>query len=238
MTIVVSGNASFIDAVNRLLRISQIIRGDDDDITTFSDTQHAANISLAQIAIQDEIGEIVAERLIPYEKASGTVTLASGTRTYALASDFIRFYGSNPSFYDATDNNRIYEYAGGEDILRDVDFSYKTNTGAPNWWYWSDTNSKQVGFYSVPNSTYDTRSLQYDYEKSVMVENSTDVLPFHNNEEFYAFTQAAARRFDFMRSQQPQGLLMQDATYNSAKARLYALLRPTAPSKFYGHGYR
>ena len=45
----------FVGAVNRLLRLNAIITGDDDNITTFSDTQHAAAISLAQIAIQDEL---------------------------------------------------------------------------------------------------------------------------------------------------------------------------------------
>jgi len=212
--------------------------GDDDDITSFSETQHAAYISLAKIAIQDELSEIVSERLIPYEKTSATITLASGTRTYSLAADFVRFFGSNPSFYDSTDNTRIYEFHGGEDKLRDFDYLYKTNTGAPNWWYWDNTTTKSVGFYSVPNATYDTRSLQYDYEKSVMVSDATDTLPLHNNEEFYSFAQAATRRFDFMRSKQPQGLLTEDATYNNAKARLYAFLRQTNPSKHYGYHYR
>ena len=45
----------FIAAVNRVMRINTIIKGDDDNITTFSDTQHAASISLAQISIQDEL---------------------------------------------------------------------------------------------------------------------------------------------------------------------------------------
>lgn len=230
--------ATFIQGVNRLLRINQIIRGDDDDIASFSDTQHAAAISLAQIAIQDEISEIVSERLIPYEKDSATISLVSGTRTYALESDFVRFYGTNPSFYDSTDNVRIYEIPGGEDHLRDTDYQYKTNTGAPMWWYWSDASSKQVGFYNVPNSTYDTRSLQYDFEKSVLVTNSSDTLPFINNEEYYAFVQMAARRFTFMQTSNPQGLLTDDTTYNNAKSRLYAFLRTTNPSKYYGYSYR
>ncbi len=230
--------ATFIDGVNRLLRINQIIRGDDDDITTFSDTQHAATISLAQIAIQDELGDIVSERLIPYEKDSATISLVTGTRTYALESDFVRFYGTNPSFYDSTDNVRIYEWTGGEDSLRDQDYLYQTNTGGPSWWYWSDASTKKVGFYNVPNSTFNGRSLQYDFEKSVNVTLSSDTLPFHINEEYYAFIQCAARRFTFMRTEQPQGLLTEDATYNNAKARLYAFLRQTNPSKYYGYGYR
>lgn len=230
--------ATFVDGVNRLLRINAIIAGDDDNITDFTDTQHAASISIAQIAIQDELSEIVSERLIPYEKASANITLTTSTRTYTLASDFVRFYGSHASFYDSTDNVRIYEYKGGEDSLRDHDYQYKTTEGSPSYWYWSNSTSKQVGFYSVPNSTYNNRSLQYDYEKSVMVSAYNDTLPFINNEEYFAFVQAAARRFSFIRMEKPQGELALDPTYSNAKARLYAFLRETNPGKYYGYGYR
>jgi len=118
--------STFIDGVNRVLRINTIIQGDDDDITTFSDTQHASDISLCQIAIQSELTSLIADRLISYEKDSATITLLTGTRTYALDSGFIRFYGKNPSFYDSTENVRIYEYQGGEDSLRDTDYQYQT----------------------------------------------------------------------------------------------------------------
>lgn len=60
---------NFLSAVNRVLRTNNIIRGDDDAITTFSDTQHNATLNLALIAIQDELTETVADRLISYEKA-------------------------------------------------------------------------------------------------------------------------------------------------------------------------
>ena len=227
----------FITGLNRLLRINGVIRGDDDALTTFSDTQHSADIQLAQIAIQDELSEIVSERLIPYEKTSSTIALVTGTRVYALESNFVRFYGDNPSFYDSTDNVRYYEYAGGENALMNQIYTYKTDQGAPTWWYWDDTTSKKIGFFNVPSSVYNGRSLSYDYEKDVSVTDSTDTLPFHNTIEANAFIQAAARRFYFMLSNQPQGLLAEDATYQNAKSRLYNLLRPTNPSKYYGHSY-
>jgi hypothetical protein len=228
--------ATFIDGVNRLLRINNIIKGDDDNITTFSDSQHAADINQAQIAIQDELAEIVSERLIPYEKTSSTITLETGTRTYALESNFIRFYGV-ASFYDSTQNVRLYEYPGGESALRDQDYQYATGTSTPVWWYWEDTTSKKVAFYAVPDANYNGRSLSYDYEKSVMVSDSTDTIPFHNTEEYYAFVSMAARRFRFMITNQDLGLLTADATYNNAKSRLYAFLRPTNANGKYGRSY-
>lgn len=228
---------NFLTGVNRLLRTNQIIGGDDDDITTFDDTQHAADIELAQIAIQDELVDLVADRLIPYEKTSATISLVTGTRTYALETNFVRFYGSNPSFYDATDNVRIYEFPGGEDNLKDLDYQYKTVTGTPSYWYWHNTTTKQVAFYYAPTSEYNGRSLAYDYEKSVMVTGSTDTLPFINDEEAQAFISCAARRFKFMDESLNLPKLEDDATYNSAKARLYSLLRHTNPVGYYGRSY-
>jgi len=228
--------ADFIAGVNRLLRINGIIRGDDDAITTFSDTQHSSDIQMAQIAIQDELGEIVSENLIPYEHTTDTISLVTNTRSYAIASDFIRFFGV-ASFYDSTDNVRIYEYRGGEQALMNYDYNYKTTQGTPVYWYWDYTTTKKVAFYNVPDSTHNGRSLSYDYEKSVNVTNATDTLPLHNNEEYYAFVQMASRRFKFMIERKDQGLLTEDSTYNNAKARLYNFLRPANPSNQYGKRY-
>lgn len=227
----------FIAGVNRLFRINAIIKGDDDNITTFSDTQHASDIELAKIAIQDELSEIISDRLLPYEKTSSTITLTTGTRAYALETNFVRFYGTKPSFYYSANNYRIYEYAFGEDRLRDMDYSYATATSSPVYWYWNSTTTKQVAFYPIPDSSWNNVSLSYDYEKSVMVSDSTDTLPFHNNEEAYAFVTLAARRFKFMIAEQPMGLLPQDPTYANAKARLYNFLKPTDAYPRYGRTY-
>lgn len=228
--------ATFIDCVNRVLRINGVIRGDDDAITTFSDTQHSSDIQLAQIAIQSELTEIISERLIPYEKASATISLVTGTRTYALDTSFIRFFGI-PSFLDSTNNVRLFEYPGGEESLMNHDYQYKTTQGSPWAWYWHNTTSKQVAFYNVPDSTFNGRSLSYEYEDSVMVSDSSDTMPFHNNEEYFSFSDMAAKRFEFLKSKKATALLSDDATYNSGKSRLYNLLRPTNPNQYYGSKY-
>jgi hypothetical protein len=218
------------------MRINSIIRGDDDAITTFSDTQHSADIQLAQIAIQDEINSIVSERMLPYEHTTGTVTLVAGQRVYNLASNFIRFFGQ-PSFYDATDNRRLYEVNGGEKALMNTDYLYKTTTGTPISFYWDNTTTKSVGFYNIPQTSYSGRQLDYDYLKSVQVSNASDTMPFPNNDEFYAFCQMAARRMKFMISGDNPGLLVQDSGYTNAKTTLYGLIRPADPRGNYGKRY-
>jgi len=238
MAIVLSpGSYTFLDAVNRVLRINHIIKGDDDNVTSLSDTQHSADIEIAQIAIQSEITDLVANQIIGYELTSDSITLATGTQTYSLNSNFVRFYGERPSFYDATDNIRIYEAAGGMDRLRDSDYKYDTTQGSPICWYWYPGTSYKVGFYNIPDSSYNGRVLTYQYEKSVMVTNATDTMPFITTEAYLSFCDAAARRFH----QIDNTILVpleQDGIWSDSRSRLQQILRPTNPSKKYGrkHG--
>ena len=233
---------TFLECVNRVLRLNAVIRGDTDTVTTFSDTAHNATLNLAIVAIQDELGDLVADKMIPYEKGAGTTTLATNTRTATLASDFTRFYGE-PHFYDSTGNRQIYEYPGGQETLQLEIFTYKTDYGSPNYWYWEPATTKQVGFYQVPNSTYNGRVLSYDYEKSVMVSLSTDTMPFHNTEEANQFTIMCARRFkvlfeDVDKIQDVAAVLDVDRTYNRAKGSLLKFIVGVNPSNRYASVYR
>lgn len=226
---------TFIGAVNRVLRAAGIMRGDDDEIGTFSDLQHNATMNIAIVAVQSELADLVSDRLIPYEKASSTIATVNGTRTYALASDFMRFFGSNPFFYNATDNVATYEHRGGVDALRHQILDYQTQTGTPSVWYWEDASTKKVAFFPVPNQA---QTLSYDYEKDVSVSAATDTLPFHNEAEAQAFVDMVVPLFKLMMTRQDTGQLAKNASHNNAKARLANLLRPTNPCTRYGSTYR
>lgn len=226
---------TFLDAVNRTLRSAGILRGDDDTIATFSDIQHNATMNLAIIAIQSELADLFSDRLIPYEKTSASITTVSGTRTYTLAQDFVRFFGQHPFFYNATDNVAIPEIWGGVDVLRHHILDYKTQSGTPSGWYWEDTTSKTIGLYPVPDSA---ESLDYDYEKDISVSASTDSLPFHTDTEAQAFIDMVVPRFKLLLTRQDTGELASNASHMHAKARLANLLRPTNPNQRYGATYR
>lgn len=227
---------TFLNAVNRVLRTNTLIRGDDDDVTTFSDVQHSANLNIARIAIQDELTEITAERLIDLELAEGTLTTSAGARVYDVASNFIRFAGT-AFLYKADANRQIYEYPGGRDGLRSTIFDYKSQSGEPNWWYWEPSSKKRIGLYQVPDKAY---TYTYDYERSVYVTVEADEIPMHNQEEADTFCQMAARRFKFLyeRVENLPAALQQDPMYTNAKSRLYNLMHPKQPRRAYGRSYR
>ena len=233
---------TFLQAVNEIFRRNGIIRGDTDTISTFSDTTHNASTQIAILAVQDELADLVSDTLIPYEKTSSTITLATSTRTYSLAADFIRFYGV-PSFYRAAENRRVYEYPGGEEALRMNIYDFQTVTGDFNFWYWDSTTTKKVGVYQVPTTAENGEVWTYDYEKSVAVSTVSDVLPFHTDDESRAFVSMAGRRFKYMfedtkNASDVVAVLMNDMTYRTAKSRLVNLIRPTNPHKLYRPVYR
>lgn len=230
---------TLLQAVNRILRLNAQIRGDTDEITTFSDTQHNASLNLAIVAVQNELVRLVAEKQIPYERqTSGTITLAAGTRTYSLASDFTGFYGI-PHFYDSDGNRQIFEYPGGLEALQVSYYTYATETGDPTYFYWEPTTTKKVGFYQVPSTV---KTLSYDYEGSVLVDSVSDTLPFHNDEEAFMFTEMASRRFkyiweDVKNELDIQAVLDKDGTWRSSKAMLLALIKGYKPTRGYGFRY-
>ena len=231
---------TFLDTVNRILRLNAVIRGDTDTVSTFSDTAHNASLNLAIVATQNELVRLVSDRLIPAErKTSGTITLVAGTRTYALASDFTRFYGL-PHFYNSSANLHIYEWPGGLESLQIEIYTYATDTGTPNWWYWEPATTKKVGLFQVPA---DSGAIWgYEYEGSILISLATDTLPFHNTEEDYMFIEMAARRFKFLfedvkNELDIQAVLERDTTYRSSKAALVGLIKGQKPKNSYIHYY-
>lgn len=233
---------TFLEAVTRIMRNNALLRGDTDAPSSFTDTNHNASLQIAQVAIQDELTNLAADRLIPYEKASTSVGLTTGTRLYSLPGDFTNFYGY-AHFYDSTDNRIIPQYPGGLERLQLSYPQYSTERGAPNWWYWEPGTTKKVGFYQIPNSSYNGRTLTYDYERSILVTDATDTMPFHNLEENNTFCIAAGRRFKFMyedvdNKADIQAILDSDVSYRTARATLMKLITGTNPSRYWAHSYR
>lgn len=228
----------FIDCVNRILRLNGIIRGDTDILTAFTDTNHASTSSIAQIAVQTEITELSSKGELPYlHKTTGSLTLATGTRSYSLATDFIQIWATNPFFFDATLNVQIFEYPGGEEQLRNDILTYRTDPGNPLYFYFELGTTQQASFYPVPNSSVNGKALTYDYSGSGNVSASTDALPLTTIDQQYAFTEMAARRFKFLFEGKVDVPMDTDPVYREARSRLFALLKWKQPPRKYGRRY-
>ncbi|MCP5005383.1 MAG: hypothetical protein GY941_15820 [Planctomycetes bacterium] len=227
---------NFLAAVNRVLVNNFIIRGDDDEITAFTSTQHAGMIRIARNAITTELNSVLSVFEIPYEKAEGSITTEASERIYALPVNFVRFYGTNPFLYLSTDHNQLLEeYKGGEDKLRRHDLTYRTNEGVENWWYWNPSTVKSIALYQVPDGI---RTYNFDYEKSSGVSESTDVLPFVQEAEAEAFTDMASRRFKYIVEDVNLADIDKDVEYMRHASTLMNFLAFKNPRKGYGSDYR
>jgi hypothetical protein len=230
-----STDFTFLDAVNRILMINGIIRGDTDLITSFSDLQHSATVTMAQIAVQDEISDLVSDTLIPSEhESSGTLSAVASTRSYSLPSDFVRFFGVG-SLFNSDENIRIYEFPGGEPRLMNLYTNYKTQESSPIHWYFDMTTTKKIALWPV---TQEDKNYTFDYQSDVQVAASTDTLPFHNNSESFSFCRLAARRFKVMFEGGDMANLNSDPERMTAKSTLVNLIQGNPPPKMYANTYR
>lgn len=210
---------------------------DDDDIASFSNTQHAGNISLCRQAIQHTLNDLVADEFLFDEETDANITTVASTRTYSLASDFVQFAGK-PLLYRLTGasgtdaENFISEFPGGEDSLKVQIYQYTSQTGTAQWYYFTD--DQEIGLYPIPDSA---ETLRYTYEKNVMVESESDSLPFDSDQKGYAFTDMAARVFGFLFTRAPLEGINNDVIYNRAKGALLSLNKKKDPIKKYGYRY-
>ena len=235
---------TFLEAVNRVMRMEGVILGDDDDLTSFSDTQHAATQSMARIAIQSQLADLVSDGLLPYEEKNATLTTTANTRAYSMASDFQRFVDMfiDELGLDGKPERRILVYPGGEKQLRRDFDKYREETGDPIWFYPINGTTKQIGFYPVPDSG-SAGTYRYYYEADVAVEDEADVLPFATRTESETFCRMAARHFKYMKASAPlrESLFPRgiegDSVITSARATLMGLLNPLPEKRSYGKRY-
>lgn len=229
---------TFLELVNRMLRQNGLIRGDTDTLTSFSDTNHNSTSQIAQIAVQSEISELSSRGLLPYQHTiQASIALATSTRSYSLPAAFIQLWGDPPFFLDTTQNYRVFEYPGGENQLRNDVTTYRTQAGAPIWWYQELGQSQKISFFPVPDASVNGRSLSYDYEASVNVLLSSDTVPLPTVDQQYAFCDMAVRRFKLLFEGKIDTPVDSDPIYREARARLYALIKGKQAAQRYGAVY-
>lgn len=226
---------NFLAGVNRVLQSTGWLRGDTDAVTSFSDLQHGSTVATAQLAIQDELNELISDTLLPYEKTTtGSITTSASTRSYSLPSDFIRFFGT-AMLYESTSNLELFEYPGGEDKLRRDIFNYRTNIGNPYCWYFELGQTKKISFFNVPQ---EAKTYTFDYEASVAVTNTTDTLPFITEAEAQAFIRLASRRFQIITNGDDLSKLAADPERMAAKATLASLIAGKNPPRGWAPRYQ
>lgn len=133
-----------------------------------------------QIQIWNEVlQELYAKAAFTGEVKEGTITLATGVREYAIATDFEQFTGDvsdNKAFINSTVPHVLYEYPGGYEKMYADQPNPAIFTGRPAFYAINKTNGK-IRVDSTPTSSENGEIYTYLYDKRISLSSIGDVFP-------------------------------------------------------------
>lgn len=169
---------TLLNAVNGILRRVGMIQGDNALLTTLTDAGRQRSIDIAVQVVNEGIDELYspANGLTPPNgQSSSTITLATSTRAYSLASDLVRLLWP---MVDQTNTQFLYEKPGGYNQIL-VDDPEQDDTGLPLYGAIRPTDG-MLFLDRAPTSTENGRVYTYQYIKDLELTLLTDTVPFGN----------------------------------------------------------
>lgn len=180
---------TLLQGVNEVMKRMGYIKGNSGELASLTDSQRQTTIDQVVQAWNRLLIEIydASEIALPDELAEDTITLATGDRDYALASDLnqLRFPLVNQS-----NGNEIFEYNGGyTQMFRDqtIPANY---TGQSTLAAIRPTDG-QLYLDAIPTSNENGDVYTYQYDKSITLSLATDTFPF-KDDVFNALISACA----------------------------------------------
>ncbi len=180
-------NKTLLNSVNDLFKLANLTAGDQDALTTLTDTARQHDIDAAILAVNQTIDEMYAtlDESRPSQQAQSTITLATSTRNYTLATNYVRLHWP---LIDKTNGQYIYEYEGDYDDLLELD-PETTSTGLPIWAVIRPTDGALYVF-PTPTSADNGKVYTYQYDQDTELTAAASTVPF-NNFVYRAFIPAA-----------------------------------------------
>src|SRR5690242_2414132 len=87
-------NKTLLNSVNEILKRVSVIAGDSGALTSLTDSARQVDIDTAVQVVNEGIDELYSTtgESLPNQRASSTITLATGTRNYSLQSGLVRLH--------------------------------------------------------------------------------------------------------------------------------------------------
>lgn len=171
---------TLLTGVNDVLRKVHIISGDAGALTTFTDSARQVFIDVALQSWNEMIDDLYSrtQQEKPQTWTSNTISLVTGTRTYALQTDVIELHWP---FHNITNGQYIREHKPGYLNLvqsQNIPASY---TGLPYYAALDPTASApQIYTDRIPTASENGDAYTYFYQKDSGMTATTDVMPFNN----------------------------------------------------------
>lgn len=180
-------NKTLLNCVNEIFRHVGMIQGDAALLTSLTDQSRQRSIDIAVQVVNEGLDELYSATglQMPAAQKQGTITLATGTRSYSLATDLVRIKPldtvESPRVWmiDKTNTQFLYEYPGGYNGLLILD-PEQDDTGLPLFCAINPTDGTlQVD--RAPTASEGNGSVYtYQYEKELALTILTDTVPFGN----------------------------------------------------------
>lgn len=214
---------TLLSAVNRVLKRVNVIAGEDGELTSLTDSARQTYIDLAVAVTNEAIQELYsfAGMPLPQESANATITLVTGTRSYAIPTDLV---GMRWPLINQTTGDRIWEYPGGFTAIRNIQTIPSQYTGLPQFATISPVNN-ELYMDNIPTSAENGDEYDLLYDKSLLVSLPTDTFPF-NDDTLIALIPALAQLW-----KDPQRKSFDGAIFQSSLGRAAGFINSAQPRR-------
>ncbi len=182
---------TLLNAVNEVLKRANEIAGDAGLLTTLTDSARQHPIDICIQVVNEGIVRLytATSKPLPKSQAQAVITLATGTRQYALATDMVQLRWP---FIDKTNAQYIHEYPGGYNRMLLLD-PEQDDTGLPYMGAISPVNG-YLHLDRAPTSVDNGKVYTYQYDKALAMALATDTVPF-SDEAFLMMVPAWAQLY-------------------------------------------
>lgn len=167
---------TLLNSVNDMFKLASLTAGDQDALTSLTDSARQHDIDACVLALNQTIDELYSSSEVPMpeQRAESTITLVTGTRAYSLATNYNRLHWP---FIDKNNSNYIYEYSSYDDLLvRDPE---QDDTGLPTYGVIRPNDSK-LYLDVAPTAVENGAIYTYQYDKDLELSAASDQVPFNN----------------------------------------------------------
>lgn len=217
--------ATLLDGVNAVLkRVREI--DSSGELSSLTDSARQVAIDIAVMVWNEAIEDLYQLSSTPYpqEQAESTITLATGDRSYALASGLLQMRWP---LIDKTNNQFIWEYEHGYNGLLLLD-PEQDDTGLPLWSAINPVNG-ELHLDRAPTSVENNNVYTYQYDKDVSLSLAADTMPF-NDAVYRALVPAVAELWRRDAEKKFDGPL-----FKVSRARAAGYLTQTQPAADYAN---
>lgn len=166
---------TLLNSVNEILTRAGVIAGDAGELASLTDSARQNYIDVAVQVVNEGIDELYSSTPypLPKELKEGTVTMATGDRSYALASDIVQM---RFPLIDKTNNQYIHEFPGGYQGMLILD-PEQDDEGLPLYGVVSPVDG-ELFLDRAPDASLNGRVYTYQYDKDLVLSVAADTVPF------------------------------------------------------------